>query len=416
MPERMAQVPRAARNLHAEVARRRSQVVELRRHFHMHPELAMQEHSTAAAIAQRLRASGLEVREAVGGTGVVGLLHGGAPGRTLLIRADMDALPVEEQNASEYISRTPGRMHACGHDGHVAIALVVADLLAEWRADLQGNVKFAFQPAEEQVLGAAAMVADGVLRDPDVDAAIGLHVWTPIHVGEVVVQAGPFFASADSITLRVRGRGGHGAMPHLNVDPVVATAHIVVAAQTLVSREISPFDSAVVAFGMIHGGTAGNIVADEVELGGTVRAYSLADREHLLRRLGELASSVAGGLRASAKLVVGSGTGPVINDPAITDLVRRAAVATVGADHIPSGDKRQSVSDDMSVFLEAVPGCYFLVGAGNPERGIAAPHHSSQFDLDEDALPIGVEVLARAALDYLGAGSSAGAQWLSPGP
>ena len=391
------------------IASRRPQLVELRRHFHMRPELAMEERATAATVAEHLRASGLEVREGVGGTGVVGVLRGDvgasggrpSPGPTLLVRADMDALPVEERNTCEYVSRTPGRMHACGHDGHTAIALVLAELLAGRRADLRGNVKFAFQPAEEQVQGAAAMVADGVLRDPDVDAAIGLHLWSPLYVGQIVAQPGPFFASADSLTLRVRGRGGHGAMPHLNVDPILAAAHIVTAAQTLVSREISPFNPAVVTFGMIHGGTAGNIIADEVELGGTVRAYSAADREHLLRRLGELAQSVAAGLRASAELEVGSGCGPCVNDAEIAALMRRAAVATVGAEHVITSDARQSVSDDMGVFLDAVPGCYILVGTGNPERGITAPHHSNRFDIDEDALPIGVEVLARAALEYL---------------
>jgi amidohydrolase len=388
--------------LRAAIASRRPRLVELRRHFHMRPELAMEEHATAATVAEHLRASGLEVREGVGGTGVVGVLRGESPGRTLLVRADMDALPVEERNSCEYVSRTPGKMHACGHDGHTAIALVLAELLAERRQDLHGNVKLAFQPAEEQVRGAVAMVADGVLCDPDVDAVIGLHLWSPLRVGEIIAQPGPFFASADSITLRVRGRGGHGAMPHLNVDPILAAAHIVTAAQTLVSREISPFNPAVVTFGMIHGGTAGNIIADEVELGGTVRAYSTADREHLVRRLGELAGSVAGGLRASAELEVGSGCGPCVNDAAMTELVRRAAVATVGEEHVITSDARQSVSDDMGVFLDAVPGCYILVGAGNAERGITAPHHSNRFDIDEDALPIGVEALARAALEYLG--------------
>ncbi|GAC1450039.1 MAG: amidohydrolase [Ktedonobacterales bacterium] len=401
MPPTHSPTTPQADDLHSEIAGYRPRLVELRRHFHMHPELAFEEHATAATIAEQLRGSGLEVREGVGGTGVVGLVRGGEPGRTLLIRADIDALPVQELNEAEYASRTPGTMHACGHDGHTAIALVVADLLARRREHLRGNVKFAFQPAEERVGGAAPMVAAGALHDPDVDAAIGLHLWSPLHVGDVIVQAGPFFASADWIRLRVRGRGGHGAVPHHNVDPIVAAAHIITAAQTLVSREIAPSHTAVVSFGSIHGGTAGNIVADEVEIDGTVRTYDAADREHLLRRLDELARSVASGLRATAELQVGTGVGAVINDPGITEVVRRAAVAAVGAEHIPSGDGRQSVSDDMAVFLEQVPGCYFLVGAGHPERGIDAPHHSSRFDIDEDALPIGVEVLARATLDFL---------------
>lgn len=389
-------------DLKRDVAARRERVVTLRRHFHQHPELAMQEHETAARIAQELRQTGLEVREGVGGTGVVGLLRGAKPGKTLLVRADIDGLPVEEQTGAEYASRVPGRMHACGHDGHIAIALVLADLLMARREQIHGTVKFVFQPAEEQVLGANAMVADGVLRDPAPDAVIGLHLWASGRVGQVIVQEGPFFASADSLTLRVRGRGGHGAMPHQNIDPLLAAAQIVVAAQSLISREISPFNPAVVSFGMIHGGTAGNIVADQIELGGTVRAYTREDRDHLLRRLAELASGVAGAMRATAELEVGAGTGACVNDPTITALVRRAAVATVGEEGIMPGDGRQSPSDDMSVFLDAAPGCYFLVGIGNPARGITAPHHSSRFDMDEDALPVGAEIMARAALEYLG--------------
>lgn len=202
--------------------------------------------------------------------------------------------------------------------------------------------------------------------------------------------------------MRIRGRGGHGAMPHVNVDPIVAAAQFVMATQTLVSREISPFHPAVVTFGSIHGGTAFNVIADEVELRGTVRTYDAADREHILRRLGEIARDTATALRAEATYEVVRGCQACVNDPAITELVRRAAIATVGEAHIPDGDQRQSVSDDMALFLDAAPGCYFLVGAGNAEKGITAPHHSPRFAIDEDALPIGVEVMARAALDYLG--------------
>jgi amidohydrolase len=385
-----------------EIARRRPELVELRRHLHMHPEISWEEHETAALVAGRLQRVRLEVREGVGKTGVVGVLRGGGPGRTLMIRADIDALPVQERNEVEYASCAPGKMHACGHDGHTAIAIVLAEVLAARRDSWRGNITFAFQPAEEQANGAVPMVEDGALRDPDVDAVIGLHLWSPLHVGDVIVQPGPIFASADMFTLHVRGRGGHGAMPHLNVDPVLAAAHIITAAQSLVSRELSPLAPGVVTFGAIHGGTAGNVIADEVELAGTVRAYTPDDREHLLTRLEELAQSVAAGLRASAELVVGAGTPPCVSDPDMAALVRRAAVATVGEEHIFAGDGRQPVGDDMAIFLEAVPGCYFLVGAGNPARGITAPHHSNHFDIDEDALPIGAEILARAALDYLG--------------
>ena len=390
-------------DLKADIAARHPALVELRRHFHERPETAFEEHETAREIAERLRRSGLEVTEGIGKTGVVGLLRGAAgKGKTLLVRADIDALPVTEANDTPYRSRNVGKMHACGHDGHIAIALTLADLLAQRRDALVGNVKFAFQPAEELAAGAKPMLKDGVLRDPDVDAVIGLHIWSQTPVGDVVVQEGPFFASADHVVLRVRGRGGHGAMPHLNVDPLVAAAQIVVALQTLISREISPFHPAVITFGSIHGGTASNVTADEVELQGTVRAYDAADRDHLLRRIEEVAVSVAGALRATAEMTMREGTPACVNDAEMAALVRRAAEATVGDDHIRKGDQRQSVSDDMALFLQATPGCYFLVGAGNMERGITASHHSAHFDIDEDSLPIGVEVMARAALEYLG--------------
>jgi amidohydrolase len=390
-------------DLKDDVVRRTPGMIALRRQYHMHPELSFEEHETAASIAEHLRKLGLGVTEGVGGTGVVGLLHGEARehGPTLMVRADIDALPVDEANEVEHKSQAPGKMHACGHDGHIAIALTLAELLASRRDLWPGIVKFAFQPAEERIGGAERMIADGVLRDPEVDAVIGLHLWTPIPVGTVSVAPGPVFSSGDSIRLRVRGRGGHGAMPHLNVDPIVAAAEIVVALQTLVSREISPFNPAVVTLGTIHGGTAFNVIADEVELQGTIRAYDPADRVHLQRRIGEVASHVAEGLRASVEYRVETGCAACVNDVAMAELVRRAAETTVGAENVPGGDQRQAASDDMSAFLAAVPGCYFFVGASNAEKGITAPHHSAHFDIDEGCLPIGLEILARSALEYL---------------
>ena len=253
-------------DLKTAVAKREEQLISLRRHFHMHPELAFEEQETARAIAAHLREIGVDVTEGVGGYGVVGLLGARRRARrtALLLRADIDALPITEGNDVEYRSQAPGVMHACGHDGHIAIALGVARLLADRRDHLRGNVKFAFQPAEERVGGAGPMIADGVLRDPDVTAVIGLHLCERLRVGEIVVQAGPSSPAPTSIHATVRGRGGHGAMPQLDIDPIVAAAEIIVAIQTLVSREIAPLHAAVVTFGSIHGGTAFNVVADEV--------------------------------------------------------------------------------------------------------------------------------------------------------
>ncbi len=383
-----------------EIAQRHATMIDLRRDFHQHPELAMEETRTAGIIAERLRASGLEVRSGVGKTGVVGVLRGGRPGKTLAIRADIDALPILEENDLPFQSQTPGKMHACGHDGHIAIGLTTADILASHRDQLPGNVTFLFQPAEERIGGAEPMIADGALKDPDVDAVIGLHLLSGLPVGQVGVRAGATFASADMFTIRVRGRGGHGAMPNLSVDPVLAASQIVVTLQSLISREISPFNPAVVTIGSIHGGTAFNIIPDEVELQGTFRAYSEDDRAHLEARIKEVAGSVAAAMRASVEVEMQRGCPPCVSDERMAQVVQRAAAESVGAQNVRS-DQLTTGSDDMAFFLNAVPGCYFVVGVQNAAKGYDAPHHSPRFKIDEDGLSVGVEVMVRAALDYL---------------
>ena len=401
-------MPGASDALAAEVAQRQQQLIETRRYFHQRPELSFAEHETAAEIARRLRELGLDPLEGVGGTGVTAMLRGKAegrqPARTLLVRADIDALPVEEEadeSVRPWRSQNPGVMHACGHDGHIAIALTLAELLMASREQLHGAVQFVFQPAEERIGGALAMLTDGVTAHPKVDATLGLHLWTPVRVGQVSVAPGAVFSSADEVWLRVRGRGSHGAMPHLGVDPVVVAAEIITALQTLVAREVSPFHPAVVTFGSIHGGNAFNVIADSVELRGTLRAYDPDDRELLRARIGEVAHGVARGMRAEVEYEVRGGCPACVNDPAMAEIVRGAAIDTVGAENVPGGDQRQAASDDMAYFLEAAPGCYFFVGASDPERGIDAPHHSARFDIAEEALSIGLETLARATLEYL---------------
>jgi amidohydrolase len=383
-----------------EIARRHASLIELRRDFHQHPELAMEETRTADIIADLLRASGLEVRTGIGKTGVVGVLRGAEPGNTLAIRADIDALPITEENDLPFKSQTPGKMHACGHDGHIAIGLTVADILANCRDDLRGNVTFLFQPAEERIGGAGPMIEDGALKNPDVDAVIGLHLLSGLPVGQVGVRAGATFASADGFTLRVRGRGGHGAMPNFSVDPVLAASQIVVALQSLISREISPFNPAVVTIGSIHGGTAFNIIPDEVVLQGTFRAFSVDDRAHLRQRIQEVAESVAVAMRASVEVEMSSGCPPCVSDERMARLVERAAAEAVGAQNVRD-DQVTTGSDDMALFLNAVPGCYFVVGVQNSALGYDAPHHSPRFKIDEGGLAVGVEVMVRAALEYL---------------
>ncbi len=383
------------------VAERHTSLIETRRDMHQYPELAMEETRTAGIIADRLRASGLEVRTGIGKTGVVGVLRGSQPGKTLAIRADIDGLPVLEATDLPFKSKVPGKMHACGHDGHIAIGLSVADILAKHRDELRGNVTFLFQPAEERIGGAEPMIADGALKNPDVDGVFALHLWNGLPVGQVGVRAGATFASADSFTLRVRGSGGHGAMPHQSVDPILVSSQIVVALQPLISREISPFNPAVVTIGSIHGGTAMNIIPDEVVLHGTFRAFAKEDREQLAHRIQELAQHVAAGLRASVEIEIERGCPPCISDPEMARLVQKAASEAVGEQNVRD-DQLTTGSDDMALFLDAVPGCYFVVGTQNKATGCDAPHHSARFKIDEASLPVGAEVMVRAALEYLG--------------
>jgi amidohydrolase len=375
-------------------------VVELRRALHRHPELAFQEQETARRVTDVLREAGLEVRSGLATTGVVGVLRGPRPGRTMLVRADMDALPVEEAPGRPYGSLTPGVMHACGHDGHTAMAAVAARVLARHREALPGNVVFAFQPAEETTGGAAPMIQEGALADPPVDAAIGLHLANTLRVGQIAAQPGPITAATDGFVLTVTGKGGHAARPHLSVDPVAASFQIGNALHTLMTRERSPAQPAVLTIGAIHGGTAGNVIADDVELRGTLRTYDPTLRAHLKRRVEEVVTGIAAALRAEAVLRWDEGYPPTVNDPAITDLVHRTAEAIVGPANVVEHEPSLG-GDDMAYFLAAVPGCYARLGSANPARGLDAPHHSARFDFDEAALPIGVDLLVRSTLAFL---------------
>lgn len=394
----------------SEVDRLKSDIDELvpdliatRRDLHEHPELAFEEVRTSGIVAQRLQRLGLEVQTGVAKTGVVGYLRGGAskPGaKTIAIRADMDALPIYELNEIEYRSQTDGKMHACGHDGHTSILLAVADILAKRRNELTGNVKFVFQPAEEQVGGAAPMVKEGAMNG--VDGVIGLHLISDYPLGRVGVRSGAVFASADRIVFTVHGKGGHAAMPETTVDPIVIAAYIVTALQTLISRETSPFSPAVITIGEIKAGTAFNIIPETAVMYGTMRAFAKEHRAKLLRRIQEVATGIASAMGGSCEVEIIDGCPPCVNDAGMTELVRNAAITTVGEKDVDTSEEVMTAgSDDMACFLEAVPGCYFIVGANNPEKGAKYPHHHPRFNIDEDALPVAVEVLSRAALDFL---------------
>jgi amidohydrolase len=382
-------------------AEQRAYLIELRRDFHRHPELAHQEHRTAGIVAERLQALGLDdVRTGVGQTGVVGVLNGGRPGGTVLLRADMDALPlVEADRGQPYRSVNQGMHHACGHDGHVAILLTVAELLAARRRDLPGSVSFVFQPAEERVGGADGMLKDGAL-DPRPDACFGLHLWNEVEVGRVDVRRGSVYASADAFAISLSGPGGHAAMPHQVGDPVLASAQLIVALQTLVSRESPPLEPTVLTIGSIHGGTAPNIIPTRVELQGTLRVFDPVIRARLLGRMQEIVAGIATTFRVESEVRLTDCCPACINDAGMAEFVRQVGERVVGAPNVLS-TTRTTGADDMSLFLNAVPGCYFFVGSANAERGLASPHHSPTFDFDERALDIGVQMLTHAAVEFL---------------
>ena len=377
------------------------QVVLDRRHLHAHPELAFQEHDTARFIADRLQSHGLEVRTGVAQTGVVGLLRGGRPGRTVLLRADIDALPIQEENDVPYRSQRPDVMHACGHDGHTAILLNAARVLTERRERLAGNVKFMFQPSEERPPGGALpMIEQGVLDDPKVDAAFGLHVNAMLPTGTIAARAGATQAAADTFRIEITGQGGHAARPHLCVDTVLVAAQVVTALHTLVAREVNPIEPAVLTVGMLQAGTAPNVIPPAALLAGTVRTFDPELRQQMARRVEEVAAGIAGAMGAESRCEYSFGYPSVINDGAMTELVAEVARELVGSERVTHGE-RAMPADDFAYVLERVPGCYFRIGVSDPAGGPPSGNHHPRFDLDESALPLGVEMFVRVVERYL---------------
>jgi amidohydrolase len=374
-----------------EIDRRRDDLLALRRDFHRHPELSFEERRTAEIVAERLSAAKLEVRTGIAGTGVVGVLRGDRPGRTVAWRADIDALPLTERLAAPFASAVPGVMHACGHDGHTAVAIELADILAARRGEMPGTAVFIFQPAEEIIAGARPMIDAGVLENPRVDEVYGLHFMSNLAAGRVQARPGPHFASCDYFQVEVRGQGGHGAMPHLSVDPMVAAANILLGLSTLVAREVPAQDTAVMTVGQIVSGTKGNIIPDSATMRGTLRAYEEKVREQLKGRLEAYAGSIARAYRTEAQVMWEGGSCPAcVNDEARTTFVRRCAAAVLGEAAVEEGEPAMP-SDDMSLFLRERPGCYFRVGV-SPTDGRPHPHHAPEFELNEDGLVAGLRV------------------------
>ena len=390
-----------AESIHQSAQQLAAETTELRRDFHRHPELAFQEVRTSGIVAERLQALGLQVRSGVGKTGVVAVLDSGKAGKTVLARADMDALPIDEERDTPYRSTVANTMHACGHDGHTAVLLSVAKLFCERKADWSGRLVFIFQPAEETVGGAQKMLEDNALEGLHIDASIGLHLGSHFPVGMVALRAGPAMAATDSMRIVVRGHGGHAARPQECVDPVLISAQLISGLQSLVSREVDPLDNAVISITSVHGGSAYNIIPEQVELKGTLRTFKAETRQQLKDRIASYSEGIANSLRGSASLEWIDQSPAVVNDAAMTARMQQVAEAVVGADKVVEAEPVMG-GDDMALWLQQAPGCYFFVGAGNVAAGIDKPHHHPQFDIDEASLPLAVELLSKGILDYLG--------------
>ena len=379
----------------SEIQALQPQLVEWRRRLHQRPELGFREQLTAEFITQKLQSWGIEHQTGVAKTGIVATISSTRPGPVLAIRADMDALPIQEENDVPYRSQHDGVMHACGHDGHTAIALGTAFYLAQHRDDFIGTVKIIFQPAEEGPGGAKPMIEAGVLKNPDVDAIIGLHLWNNLPLGTVGVRSGALMAAVECFRARILGKGGHGAMPHQTVDSVVVAAQIVNALQTIVARHVDPIESAVVTVGELHAGTALNVIADTARMSGTVRYFNPALAELIPQRVEQIIAGICQSQGAKYDLDYWQLYPPVINDAEIAELVRSVASGVV---ETPVGivpECQTMGGEDMSFFLQAVPGCYFFLGSANPAKNLAYPHHHPHFDFDETALEMGVEIFVR---------------------
>jgi amidohydrolase len=376
------------------------EMIEVRRDLHAHPELAFDEVRTSGLVAKRLTAMGLEPRTGIGKTGVMATLKGGKTGKTVLLRADMDALPIVEENEVPYRSQHPGAMHACGHDCHTSILLGVAKKLSQETGALRGDVSLCFQPAEENGGGANAMIADGALEKPKPDAAFGLHVWQDLDLGKVGVTSGPFMAAVDEFDVTVYGKGAHAAQPEMGIDPVVCLAHMVTALQTIASRETNPLLEVVVTVGQIHGGNAFNIIPPSATMNGTVRMFDTEVWKALPERFERIVRGIATAFGCRVEIEYVRHNRPTVNDPKMAALARAVAVEVVGEENVVD-DIRTMGGEDFSAILAQVPGCFIAIGSRNQAQGLVHGHHHPRFDVDERCMQIGAEVLLRTARRFL---------------
>jgi amidohydrolase len=377
------------------------EVITLRRYFHQNPELGDEEYQTAEKIAAYLGQYDLEVKTGINKTGVAGLLKGAEKGPTLMLRADMDALPIQEECHVPYRSQVDGKMHACGHDGHMAMLLGAVKILSRHRENLHGNIKFIFQPNEEYG-GALAMIEDGVLDNPSVDACLGIHLWSPIETGKIAVNPGPVMAGMYYFEITIIGQGGHTATPQSAVDPIITAAEVVQSLQTIQTRELDVLTPTSIVFGEIKGGTAWNIIPDKVNLSGTMRFLhedTEVGKEKLPERFERIVANVCRSHRTKYELSMVYGHPALVNDQGMTELVRSAAIEVLDTpQHIVSFVSM--AGEDFAEFADRVPSAFYFVGAGNEAKATCFPHHHPQFNIDEDALQIGIEMTLRTVFKF----------------
>ena len=366
--------------------------VSFRRDFHEHPELGFQEIRTSEIIAKELMNLGFAVKKYIGKTGVLGVLKGSLVGPTLLLRFDMDALPIRETNTTSYASKNDGIMHACGHDGHMAIGLTIAKILSLYTDQIKGTVKIIFQPAEEGLGGALATIEDGVLENPKPDYCLGLHIWNEKPLGWFGINSGAMMAGADTFEIIVNGKGGHGGLPHKAIDPIVCAAHIITTIQTIVSRNISPLDNAVISFGSIKGGSTFNVIPDSVYLSGTIRTFDSQVRMEIIQNLERISKFVGESMGCIVEFTLNEVTPAVINNSKIATDLQKVILKVFPSFSIDMNIKTMG-SEDFSLFLNEIPGCFYFIGSANPDKNLIYGHHHPKFDFDEEVLPIAVASL-----------------------
>ncbi|MFL0196327.1 M20 family metallopeptidase [Clostridium sp. WILCCON 0269] len=377
----------------------KGELIEIRRDFHRHPELGYEEKRTSQKIKEFLKNIGVEYIETAG-TGICAIIRGKGY-KTIGIRADIDALPLEDNKNCSYSSKVKGKMHACGHDGHTTILLGVAKILSSIKDELKGNVKLFFEPAEETTGGAKLMVKEGVLENPKVDRIIGLHVDENIEVGNIGLKLGVVNAASNPFTIKIKGVGAHGARPNMGVDPVVISSHVIIALQEIISRELPPTDAAVITVGSIHGGTAQNIIPEEVIISGTMRTMRTEHREYVKKRLYDITYGIVSSMRGKCEINIEESYPCLYNDDNVAQDILKAAYEVIGKEHVKMLESPSMGVESFAYFSMERPAAFYYLGCRNESKNIIYPAHGGLFDIDEDCIPIGVAIQCRAAYDFL---------------